>query len=342
MTLRLKAADDLHIHLRNDDRSQTAIAAVRHGGAVRVMVMPNTDPPILTGADAIAYRTQLEQWGADFEILTTIKITGQTRPEHVSQAARCGVMAAKQYPQGVTTNSEDGIVDVRAMFPVYDALQGQDMVLSIHGEVPGVFVMDAETAFLESLLEIANNFPRLRIVLEHITTRAAVEAVSTLPDTVAATITDHHLIITLDDVVGSRIRPHHFCMPVAKRPDDRSALNEAVRSGHPKFFSGTDSAPHRIPDKQSACGCAGIFNSPYHLPILATHFKRCDMLNRLEAFTSEHGADFYRLPHNREELILEPIPQLIPETFRGLAPFGSSQELDYRIASSDADPGRTG
>ena len=331
MELRMRAADDLHVHLRNDERTGPAVRAVRHGGVARVLAMPNTVPAICDGQQAEAYCEELVAAGADFEILTTIKLTATTTVAQIEDAARRGVVAVKQYPMGVTTNSDDGVTDVRALYPIYEAIQEHDLILSLHGEVPGVFVMDAEQAFLSSLEEIVRDFPRLRIILEHITTAAAVDLVRRLPERVAATITDHHLAITLDDVVGSRIRPHHFCMPVAKRPEDRSALVAVVREGHPRFFSGTDSAPHLPKDKESACGCAGIFNAPYHMQFLATFFEEQDMLQRLADFTSRFGADFYRLAPNQQEIVLVKKPFMVPDHYGPLVPFRAGTELAFEV-----------
>ncbi|MDJ0836154.1 MAG: dihydroorotase [Acidobacteriota bacterium] len=329
--LRLPIADDMHIHLRNDERTEHAVRAVRAGGTGRVLAMPNTVPAVSNGAEAENYRRRLQDQGADFEILTTIKLTGRTTVEDISDAAANGVVAVKQYPMGVTTNSDDGVTDVRPLFPIYEAIQDKDLILSLHGEVPGVFVMDAETAFLDSLHDICRNFPKLRIILEHTTTAAAVDLVKELGDHVAATITDHHLAITLDDVVGSKIQPHHFCMPVAKRPGDRDALNAVVKSGHPRFFSGTDSAPHKVEDKETACGCAGIFNSPFHMQFLAHHFEESGMLDRLEDFTSRFGADFYRLRRNTEEIHLVREPCTVPERYGPMVPFRSGQTLNWSL-----------
>ncbi len=331
MELRQPAADDFHVHLRNDERTQAAIEAVTHGGAWRVLARPNTLPAITTGAEAESYREDLRKQGASFPLLTTIKLTPSTRAEDIESAARHGVVAVKQYPMGVTTNSEDGVRDVASLFPIYEQIQQHELVLSLHGEVPGTFVMDAEAAFLDSLKAIQRNFPRLRIVLEHVTTKAAVDLVREMPDLVGATITDHHLAITLDDVVGARVRPHHFCMPVAKRPEDRRALNEIVKSGHPSFFSGTDSAPHLVQDKESACGCAGIFNAPFHMQFLATHFQEHEMLHRLEDFTSRFGADFYGLSRNGREILLTPEKVVVPERFGPMAPFAAGRTLDFRL-----------
>lgn len=327
----MPAADDWHIHLRNDDRTPASIRAVRTGGSARVLAMPNTKPAISTAEEALAYRAKLVELGADFDVQLTIKLTPDTTPDQVREAAAKSVRAAKQYPDGVTTNSENGVRDVRSLFPVYEAMQDADLVLCIHGEEPTSFVLDAELDFLSSLQLIHENFPRLRMVLEHITTRAAVEMVAGMPEHVAATITDHHLILTLGDVVGTRIRPHNFCMPVAKRPEDRAALNEIVKRGHPSFFSGTDSAPHAKVDKECDCGAAGIFNSGYHMQFLATHFEREGMLDRLEDFTSRFGADFYRVPRNREEITLVREPTPVPAIDDGIVPFNGGSTLDWQV-----------
>jgi len=329
----LRAADDFHIHLRNDDeRTPPSIRAVTNGGVVRVMVMPNTDPAIANGEDAYLYKKYLRDLGAPFTIHTTIKLTPSTTPDDIETAANSGVLAGKQYPLGVTTNSQDGVEDVKAMYPIYEAMAENDMVLSLHGEVPEVFVMDAETAFLEKLIAIHRNFPRLRIVLEHITTRAAVDVVSEMSDRVAATITDHHLAITLHDIAGTELKPHLFCKPLAKRPEDLKALNEVVRAGHPRFFSGTDSAPHLIGDKECASGCAGVFNSAYHLQFMATHFAEHNMLNRLEDFTSKFGAEFYQLPLNEQQVLLKPKPCEVPREIGGIVPFMAGQTLRYSLS----------
>ena len=218
MELTLPIADDLHVHLRNDARTEHALRATRHGGAGRVLVMPNTEPAITNGAEALAYDRWLVEQGADFERLLTVKLTGSTTTADVVSAAEAGCVALKQYPMGVTTNSEDGVMDPRAMYPIYEAMQERDLVLSLHGEVPGVFVLDAEAAFLTALQEIHRDFPRLRIVMEHITTAAAVACVAAMNEKVVATITDHHLDITLQDVVGTRIRPTTSACPSPKDP----------------------------------------------------------------------------------------------------------------------------
>lgn len=331
----LPAADDFHVHLRKDARTPIAIRAVRSGGVGRALIMPNTDPPILTVDDVTAYVESLRQLGADFDLLMTIKLRPDTTPDGVLAAHRGPVVAGKLYPQGVTTHSDDGFRDIQGLYPVFEAMQQCDMVLSIHGEQPEVFVLDAERAFLPSLKAIVRNFPRLRIVLEHITTQAAVEAVCTLPDTVAATITDHHLAITLHDVVGSRLQPHHFCMPVAKRPSDQKALLDVIRQGHPRFFSGTDSAPHFRQHKESASGCAGVFSSAFHMPILATLFSQHEMMDQLQPFCCERGAAFYKLAPPQGQIVIQDACCRVPEEMGGVVPFFAGHELPFSVAWVD-------
>ncbi|PIE91285.1 MAG: dihydroorotase [Acidobacteria bacterium] len=331
MELTLRAADDLHIHLRRDERTPVVMKSLGKGGTARALVMPNTQPAIATGEEARIYRDYLYQFNSDCELLMTIKLSPNTTPQHILDAVSEGVLAGKQYPDGVTTNSENGVRNVKDLFPIYEIMQETDMVLSLHGEVPGVFVMDAESAFLNDLKLIHDNFPRLRIVLEHISTKDAVDTVKNMGPNVAATITDHHLAITLQDVVGTRLQPHHFCMPVAKRPEDRQALIDIVKSGHPSFFSGTDSAPHLKETKESACGCAGVFTSSIHMPLLAHLFNAESMLDRLENFTALFGAEFYRLERNSQEITLIKKPLIVAREEGGIVPFWFGRTLDFSL-----------
>jgi len=303
-SIRIRRPDDFHVHLRQGDVLRSVI-----GGTARVfaraLVMPNLTPPVLTGKQALTYRSQIIEAALaanvrSFEPLMTIKLVGSTTPDVIGLAAAEGVTAGKLYPEGVTTNSEDGVRDIKGLYPVFEKMQDVGMVLCLHGEVPGVFCMDREMAFLGVLEDIAHAFPRLRIVLEHVTTWGAVASVKSLPATVVATVTPHHLVLTLDDVVGDKLQPHHFCKPIAKRESDRTALVEAVTSGNPKFFLGTDSAPHVRETKECASGCAGIFCAPVAMDVLAEVFEKEGKLERLEAFTSEFGARFYGLPLNQD------------------------------------------
>ena len=345
--LKIRRPDDFHVHLRQGEmlRHVVVATAVSFG---RALVMPNTTPPIRTGADAVAYRERIcavakeemgeRMWG--FRPLMTIKLLASTTPEIVREAAKVGVVAGKLYPAGVTTHSDDGVqVDERGiemLRPVFEAMQDVDMVLCLHGEMPGVFCLDREGSFLGTLRAIAVAFPRLRIVLEHVTTAAAVAMVLLLPPTVAATVTAHHLVLTLDDVVGDRLRPHHFCKPIAKYESDRLALVAAVTSGSPKFFLGTDSAPHARETKECDGGCAGVYTAPVAMEVLAEVFEQQGALDRLEGFTSRFGARFYGLPLNEGyiELVKEPVdvPKELPG---GLVPFRAGTKLSWLIQSEE-------
>jgi dihydroorotase len=270
----------------------------------------------------------------------TIKLTGATTPAMIEDAKAAGIIAIKLYPAGVTTNSADGVSveNIEELFPIFQIMQDQDIVLSIHGELPNKYVLLREELFLVKLAQIALSFPRLRIVLEHITTQAAATAVCKLPKNVAATITLHHMMITLDDVLcdkqggGEFLNPHHYCKPIAKSPADRWALLEAAASGNPKFFFGSDTAPHLREKKESACGCAGVW-SPVLLPLLALVFEKHEMLNRLEPFISQFGAEFYRLPLNSGKITLtECEPIIVPPIINGIVPFWAGKELKWSVS----------
>jgi len=264
----------------------------------------------------------------------TIKLMADTTPEMIHAAYRRCAIAGKLYPEGVTTNSEDGIKNIHELFPVFEAMGDVGMVLSLHGEVPGVFCMDREKAFLDTLGTIAHKFPKLRIVLEHITTQEAVKTVRGLPNNVAATITAHHLVLNLDDVVGGMLQPHNFCKPIAKRPEDQEVLREAAIGGNPKFFLGTDSAPHLRPKKECASGCAGVYTAPVAMPILAHVFEEENALDKLANFTSKFGADFYKLPPPNGTLLLEKgEPWTIPETsFYDVVPLWAGRQIAWKAS----------
>jgi dihydroorotase len=337
-TLRIRRPDDFHVHLRQGE----ILAGVLPATALtfgRALVMPNTLPPILTAADAVSYRqaicVEIAKLGADhFHPLMTIKLVSSTTPQTILAARAAGVVAGKLYPEGVTTNSEDGVRDLEALYPVFEQMQACEMVLCLHGESPGVFCMDREQHFALSVLPfLAGCFPKLRIVLEHVTTAAALRTVESLHDKVAATVTPHHLLLTLDDVVGDKLQPHHFCKPIAKTPQDRDALIAAAVSGNPKFFLGTDSAPHPRDQKECASGCAGVFCAPVAMEVLAEVFEQQEALPKLEALTSEFGARFYGLPLNDSyvQLVREPyaVPQYIEVGDTQLAPFRAATVLNW-------------
>lgn len=345
--LRIRAPDDFHLHLRRGELLAEVIPHTVRDFA-RALVMPNTSPQkIFTGADASTYREEImhiashSPGGEQFTPLMTIYLTAATTPEMIGEAARAGVVAAKLYPDGVTTNSQSGITDIKALFPVFKEMERSNMVLCVHGEVGDHRIegLERELHFLPILEEIAHGFPGLRIVLEHVSTARAVKCVMNLGENVAATITAHHLVLTLDDVIGysqaseGKMQPHHFCKPVAKFQEDRRALRLAATSGNPKFFFGSDSAPHPKHTKETAEVCAGISTAPVALPVLAKVFDEERKRDRLDAFTSEFGARFYGLPLNEGTITLQKESWIVPERYGSVVPFYACQCLPWRVVS---------
>jgi dihydroorotase len=269
----------------------------------------------------------------------TFRVMPTTTPAMVKDHKRVGATAGKLYPEGVTTNSEGGVKDLQSLYPVYKAMQEEGLVLCLHGEVPGVFSLDRETAFLETLRTLAKDFPKLKIVLEHATTADAIDTVVKLPANVAATITAHHLRITLDDVIGDKLNPHAFCKPIAKRPLDRDALVKAATSGNPKFFLGSDSAPHPVETKECACGAAGVYTAPVLLPVLAETFEEAGHLDKLESFTSRFGAEFYGLPLNDQYIELQRESWTVENQYGGVVPFMAGHKFNWKLAvASSSSP----
>lgn len=300
----------------------------------RAVVMPNTDPPILSGEGANRYRSEvLDVRRTAFEPLMTIKITPATAPAMIYAAKEAGVIAGKLYPAGVTTGADiGGVMDFRALWSVFRAMEESAMVLCLHGELPESSVLDREKDFLPVLAEIAGAFPALRVVMEHLSTAEAVAAIGVL-DNVGATITAHHLLLTIDDVLSDRgLRPHYFCKPLLKTRDDRDALIQAAVSD-PKVFFGSDSAPHLKTDKESERAPAGIFSAPVALSVLATVFERFGALEHLEAFTSTNGPAFYGMPSNHETLELVKEEWTVPPSYAGIVPLCGGETLPWRVAS---------
>ncbi|MDA0989606.1 MAG: dihydroorotase, partial [Verrucomicrobia bacterium] len=292
--LTLPRADDLHVHLRQGAMMQLVVPLLRQGGIGRCLVMPNTKPPVDSVDAALRYRDELVAIEPAVDYLMTLYLTAALTPGDIKRAAAEGITGVKLYPRGVTTNSADGADDVGALDPVFGAMETADLVLEIHGEVPSlvgtdICVLNAEARFMPELKRIHHQFPGLRIVLEHVTSAAGVDAVIAAGDTVAATITAHHLDLMVDDWAG---RNHNFCKPVAKTPLDREALRRVVCEGNPKFFLGSDSAPHPRDAKECAEACAGVFTSPFLMAYLADTFERLDALDRLADFSSTFGRTF--------------------------------------------------
>lgn len=337
--LTIRKGDDLHCHLRRGEILKSVIGFTA-SQFKRALIMPNTSPePILTAKDALGYRREIlaalpKERG--FKPLMTIQINDFTTPEIIRDASRVGVVAGKVYPLGVTTNSGNGVSDFDNIYPVFEQMQKSGMIVSIHGESadPKVFCLDREIVFLDTLIKIANDFPELKIVLEHVSTREAVEAVRHLSPNVAATITVHHLYLSLDEVVGNLIEPHNFCKPIAKRPEDRQALQKAALSGDSKFFYGGDSAPHLRAAKESGQGPAGVFNAPVALPMLVQFFEENGAPDKIEGFLSFFGAKFYGLPIGGEKITLIRKEWIVPEVYDGIAPFMAGKRLNWQVEQS--------
>src|SRR3954471_1539455 len=301
----------------------------------RAIVMPNLVPPITTVAAANAYRDRIvAAAGSGFTPLMTCYLTDDADPDEIARGFKEGVwIAAKLYPAGATTNSASGVTDIRNIYPALERMQRIGMVLCVHGEVtdPNVDVFDREAVFIERVLKpLVVDFPELKIVFEHITTSEAVGFVTETGANIAATVTPQHLQINRNALFAGGLRPHAFCLPVAKREEHRLAVRKAATSGSPKFFLGTDSAPHAREAKESACGCAGIFNAPFALESYATVFEEEGALDHFEAFASENGARFYGLPLNEGTVTLERTEVQVPEEIAAVVPFHAGETLRWR------------
>jgi dihydroorotase len=341
-TITLRRPDDWHVHLR-DGAMLAAVAPFTARQFARAIVMPNLLPPITNVAAARAYRERILAAlpvGASFTALMTCYLTDATDPQEVARGWEEGVFAAvKLYPAHATTNSAFGVTDYRRISPVLERMAQLGMPLLIHGEVtdPDVDVFDREAIFIDRMLEpLRRRLPELRIVLEHITTEEAVAYAEAGGANLAATITAHHLVINRNAIFAGGLRPHLYCLPIAKREKHRRALRRAATSGNPRFFLGTDSAPHPVAAKETACGCAGIFTAPCALEIYTEVFEEEAALDRLEAFASQNGPAFYRLPPNETPITLrrEPlaVPERIGEAENALVPFRGGEILRWRLA----------
>jgi len=334
-TLTIRKPDDWHVHLR-DGEMLRAVAPYTARQFARAIVMPNLVPPITTVAAASAYRERiLAAAGAGFTPLMTCYLTDGISPDEVAHGYEEGVwLAAKLYPAGATTNSSSGVTDIQRITPVLQRMESLGMVLCVHGEVtdPDVDVFDREAVFIDRVLSrVRADFPALKIVFEHITTADAVAFVEASPN-VGATVTPQHLILNRNAIFAGGLRPHAYCLPVAKREKHRLAVRKAATSGSPKFFLGTDSAPHARSAKESACGCAGIFNAPFALESYAQVFEEEGALDRFEAFASLNGPSFYGLPINDETISLERAEVTVPDRIDDLVPFHAGDILRWRLA----------
>jgi len=309
-SLTIRRPDDWHLHLRDGEMLKSVIPHSANHFA-RAIIMPNLVPPVVTGADAQAYRDRILAAlpaGSRFEPLMTLYLTEATIADDVETAFRAGIATAvKLYPAGATTNSQSGVRSIETVYPVLERMAAIGMPLCVHGEVtdPQIDIFDREAVFIDRVLDpLRQRIPSLRIIMEHVTTRQGVDYVRSTDENLGATITVHHLILNRNAILAGGIRPHYYCLPVAKREEHRLALRQAVTSGDPRFFLGTDSAPHADPTKEAACGCAGIFTAPNALSCLAHIFEEEGALERLEGFTGLHGPLFYGLPVNEERITL--------------------------------------
>lgn len=359
MPITLRAPDDLHVHLRQAPLLQPVVRETARWFA-RALAMPNTVPPVKTAEDIRSYRREILASllpGQQLEPLLVFKLGADVAPASVTRLVQAGAVGGKLYPQGVTTNSADGVAEVESLYPVLEAMEAHDLVLEVHAEAPGAFSLDREAAFLPTIEHIVARYPDLRIVIEHVSSADTVELLADLPETVAATVTVHHLLLTLDDVIGAELRPHHFCKPIAKRRADRDAIREAVLSGNPRFFFGSDSAPHPRTAKESASGAAGVYTAPVAVPLLVELFLDAGVAlteaeaaggqaavggqavgggqagggPSLEAFLSRYGAAFYGLPLNEGTITLSEREWVVPDECDGVVPFHAGARLRYDL-----------
>ncbi|MGN6850473.1 MAG: dihydroorotase [Sphingomicrobium sp.] len=334
-TLTIRRPDDWHVHLR-DGEMLRKVAPYTARQFARAIVMPNLVPPVTTPEAAAEYRERIvAAAGPGFTPLMTCYLTDQTSPEELKRGFEESIwIAAKLYPAGATTNSASGVTDIRNIYPALAWMQNIGMVLCVHGEVtnPEVDVFDREAVFIERILwRLVDDFPKLKIVLEHITTADAVDFVAANGPNVGATVTPQHLIMNRNAIFAGGLRPHAYCLPVAKREKHRLAVRKAATSGASNIFLGTDSAPHARHAKESACGCAGIFNAPFALESYATVFEEEGALDRLEAFASVNGPSFFGLPLNDGTVTLEKAATKVPDEIDGLVPFHAGETLPWRF-----------
>ena len=336
--------DDWHVHLRDGDMlNQAANYTARQFG--RAIIMPNLNPPITTVAMAVAYRKRIAeatQAFPDFEPLMIAYLTDTFDPEEIRTGFEQGVFtAAKLYPANATTNSASGVSDIKKIYPVLEVMQNIGMPLLVHGEVVshGIDIFDREAMFIETIMKpLLKDMPNLKVVFEHITTKDAADFVEAAGDNIAATITLHHLQINRNDMLVGGIKPHLYCLPVAKREMHRLALRKAATSGNKKFFLGTDTAPHAIGDKESACGCAGIFSAPHALEGYVQVFDEENALDKLEAFASLNGPTFYGLPINKQKVKLvkksQQVELMIGEDALAVSPYKAGETLEWSLSSN--------
>ncbi|CAO3607891.1 unnamed protein product [Cunninghamella echinulata] len=348
-SITIPSACDFHLHLRQGEMKMVT-PKVAEGGVSLAYIMPNLQPPIRNTNQALKYKKELEALAPEVTFYMTLYLSPELTVEEVKKASQAGIAGVKSYPRGVTTNSDSGIESYEIYYPVFKAMEEEGMVLNLHGEIPSdmnnnVCVMNAEEKFLPQLEKIHKAFPKLKIVLEHATSAAAVEMVKSLGDTVGCSITVHHLQLIVDDWAG---QAHHFCKPVAKYPKDREALRKVVMEGHPRFFLGTDSAPHPSHVKETAHAHAGVFTTPLVLPYLAKIFEEIGCLDKLENFACHFGRQFYGLSQkegfqDRKVTLVKEADVIVPQNYPvspdnlkegAVVPFLANKDIGWKIVEN--------
>ncbi|WP_062066042.1 dihydroorotase [Cellvibrio sp. OA-2007] len=341
--LTLTRPDDWHIHLR-DGAALTRTVGDAAQQFARAIVMPNLVPPVMNAEQALAYKERIltaRPAGSQFEPLMVLYLTDNTNPADIAIAKAAGVTACKLYPAGATTNSASGVTDLNKIYPVLEAMQNTGMPFLLHGEVTdsAIDIFDREKVFLErTFSKVVKDFPALKMVLEHITTADATQFVADAPANIAATITAHHLLYNRNHMLAGGIRPHYYCLPILKRSTHQHALINAATSGSPKFFLGTDSAPHTKDKKEAACGCAGSYTAYAAIELYAEAFEDAGALDKLEAFASHFGADFYGLPRNTDTITLLKQDWQVPDTLsmgdQPLVPLRAGETLRWQLQTA--------
>lgn len=343
-TLTITTPDDWHLHFRDNEMLAETVPATARCFQ-RAIVMPNLVPPVVNADMAVAYKQRIEAArpaNSSFVPLMTLFLTNQTTPQDIVAAKQAGVTACKLYPAGATTNSDAAVKGIEALYPVFEAMQAEGLLLLVHGEVTEhhIDIFDREKVFIDKHLSlIVSAFPELKVVFEHITTGDAASFVKEASDFVGATITPQHLLLNRNDLLVGGVRPHNYCLPVLKRNTHQQALREVVASGHKRFFLGTDSAPHAKHKKENACGCAGCYSAWSAIELYAEVFEQLGAIDKLEGFASHYGADFYGLPRNTTTMTLEKNEWQVPEQVTladgtDMVPFYAGQPLQWKLKSA--------
>lgn len=330
-SIKIRKPDDFHLHLRDFPAAKNYLSCSEKYFA-RGLVMPNTTSPIDSVAKLTAYKKEIVKASSQgFIPLMSFKITPSLTKDEIVGLKKAGVLIAKLYPAGVTTNSADGVSSIASLYPIFKLLEELEIVLSIHGEAVGVSAINSEREFLAELEGIIRDFPQLKIVMEHLSTKEAVNFILDRGENIAATITVHHLLFTINDLIGSGFDPHLFCKPILQGKEDRKALADVVLSGNKKFFFGSDSAPHLKEKKECNKIAAGIFSAPVAIPLLADFFESNGALSKLENFTSSFGAEFYGLKLNEEQIELVKEPWIVPTDYFGVVPLFAGKQISWRL-----------